>query len=371
MTFPNSSGGVDTSARSHDQTRLHYGPVGQAAQDIDGDVDWQPDVAVAPSARGPILLLLAVAAALIGAAMLFLLVLRSGDSVATAGGADPAAPLGALDQSEADGDASGPEGFASDASSEGEAESFEGGESADDPAPEALVITPGDVSDSDNANSPDGTSAADPSLAGATADPSTTTIAPTTTAAPTTVSSTTLPPSTQPTSTQPATTQPPPTDPSTTLPPETAATTAPTTAPPAPSGGDGAIQQEVLNLTNAERAANGCGPVVLDPTLNAVADAHSEDMAANNYFDHTGLDGSAPWDRVQAAGYPAGGSGENIAQGYSTAQSVLDGWMNSPGHRRNILNCSWTELGVGYANGSSTRNNIPPIYWTQVFATRR
>lgn len=190
-----------------------------------------------------------------------------------------------------------------------------------------------------------------------------------------TVPESTVPASTVPveetTTTVPATTTTVP-ETSTTAPVEAdVATTVAAPAPAPPSGNDATFQQQVLDLTNAERAAAGCGAVALNPTLNAVADAHSEDMAVNDYFDHTGLNGSQPWDRVAAAGYSARGSGENIAKGYSSAADVVAGWMDSPGHRRNMLDCQWTELGVGYAEGSSTSGNIRPLYWTQVFATPR
>lgn len=89
-------------------------------------------------------------------------------------------------------------------------------------------------------------------------------------------------------------------------------------------------------------------------------------MAARGYFDHTSPEGEGPGTRVAEAGYSGRGWGENIAQGYGSAQAVVDGWMNSPGHRANILNCDFNELGVGYAEGSS-RGNVPGIYWTQVF----
>ena len=209
---------------------------------------------------------------------------------------------------------------------------------------------------------------------------------------PTTEASTTQATSTQPTTAeepaaQPSaaevpTTQPPIVETPTTQAPVTQAPTTPapivetstTQAPVAPttSGDDAALQQEVLQLTNVERVAGGCGPVTLDATLNSVADGHTEDMAANAYFSHTGLDGSAPFDRVQASGYPARGAGENIAQGQPNAASVVEGWMNSPGHRENILNCAWTELGVGYATGEiSSTPNVPPVYWAQVFGVRQ
>ncbi len=179
-----------------------------------------------------------------------------------------------------------------------------------------------------------------------------------------------------------STTSPPTTAPATT---STVATTAPTTtvpssvptseqpAPqPAPAPGpdtsaDAGVQQEVLALTNAERAAAGCGALTLDPALNAAADGHSEDMAVNDYFSHTDRNGNGPGVRARAAGYPGGAVGENIAVGYRSAASVVQGWMDSPGHRANILNCRYTHLGVGYAEGPSASRGYAPLYWTQVF----
>jgi len=96
--------------------------------------------------------------------------------------------------------------------------------------------------------------------------------------------------------------------------------------------------------------------------MRAAGRAHSADMAKNNYFRHTGLDGSTFVDRLERAGYPrSGAAGENIAYGYATAQAVVTGWMNSDGHRSNILNCSAKATGVGLAY----RGNTP--YWTQLF----
>ncbi len=226
------------------------------------------------------------------------------------------------------------------------------------------------------------------STTASTAAPSTTTAPPTTapvtTAAPTTAPSTTEPSSTsapEATTTGPSSTTSTtmvsttatsdPTVPSsettssstTAAPPSTTAapTTLPTTA--GPSGDDGAIQQQVLDATNAERAANGCGPLRLDPLLNRAADGHSEDMAARDYFDHADPEGRGPGVRIDAVGYPHRGWGENIAAGYGSAEAVVTGWMNSPGHRANILNCAFDEIGIGYAE--------PGRYWTQLFATRR
>ena len=167
-----------------------------------------------------------------------------------------------------------------------------------------------------------------------------------------------------PPTTSPPTTAAPTTAAPTTATPTTAAptTAAPTTAAPTTAGGGGggsATQQLILELVNTERAANGCGAVTLNSQLNNAATAHSEDMSSNDYFDHTGLNGSKPWDRAKAAGYGSSFIGENIAQGYGSADSVMDGWMNSPGHRANILNCGYNHLGVGLSNQGN--------YWTQLF----
>ncbi|MGY0068956.1 sigma-70 family RNA polymerase sigma factor [Streptomyces sp. QTS137] len=133
---------------------------------------------------------------------------------------------------------------------------------------------------------------------------------------------------------------------------------APTTgsAPAAAPGGGNAA--EVLSLTNTERSRAGCSPVTLDDRLNKAAQLHSEDMSANDYFSHTGQNGSSFVDRVTAQGHPSPGA-ENIARGQSSAESVMESWMNSEGHRANILNCSLTTMGVGVVTSDWT--------WTQVF----
>lgn len=116
----------------------------------------------------------------------------------------------------------------------------------------------------------------------------------------------------------------------------------------------------MLAIANAERAANGCGPLAADEGLAAVARAHSADMAARDYFAHVNPEGLGPFDRAAAAGQSA--SAENIAAGQPDAASVMAGWMASPGHRANILNCSLTRLGVGVGYGGSYG-----ITWTQLF----
>lgn len=122
----------------------------------------------------------------------------------------------------------------------------------------------------------------------------------------------------------------------------------------------------VVALTNAQRRAHGCPALTVDRTLAAVAGAHSKDMAARGFFDHVNPDGESAFDRMRAAGYRYARAAENIAAGYATPEAVMRGWMNSPGHRANILNCSLTQVGVGYATGGSYGT-----YWTQDFGTSR
>ncbi|GAB2620053.1 hypothetical protein Aab01nite_34310 [Paractinoplanes abujensis] len=124
-----------------------------------------------------------------------------------------------------------------------------------------------------------------------------------------------------------------------------------------------AYETEVVKLTNAERTARGCKALRIDDRLVQAARAHSEDMVKQRFFDHTGSDGSNFVTREARAGYPRNGaSAENIAYGYRTPQQVVTGWMNSSGHRKNILNCSSIAVGVGLA---FTSKGTP--YWTQDF----
>jgi uncharacterized protein YkwD len=154
----------------------------------------------------------------------------------------------------------------------------------------------------------------------------------------------------------------------TTAAPETtqAAEPAPSTSaapPPAPAAAPAAAsgpEQQVLALVNQERAAAGCGEVSADAGLAAVARAHSADMRDRGFFDHVNLDGLDPFARADAAGISA--RAENIARGQADAAAVMTGWMNSAGHRANILDCSLTRLGVGVAEGSGGP------WWTQLFA---
>jgi uncharacterized protein YkwD len=127
--------------------------------------------------------------------------------------------------------------------------------------------------------------------------------------------------------------------------------------------GDTGQEDQVTVLVNRERAKAGCGAVHTDERLRSAARGHSRDMATNDYFSHTAPNGSTFVDRAAAAGYPPDqAGGENIAMGYRTPADVMDGWMNSQGHRANILNCDFKAIGVGLARDSS---GTP--YWTQVF----
>ena len=126
----------------------------------------------------------------------------------------------------------------------------------------------------------------------------------------------------------------------------------------------------VLELTNEERTKVGLEPLKLNAKLTKAADNHSDSMAEDDFFSHTGTDGSSVGDRVANNGYEYSTVGENIAAGQTTAEAVVQAWMDSPGHRANILNANYTEIGIGYEfleNDTGTVNYNH--YWTQVFGT--
>jgi uncharacterized protein YkwD len=150
--------------------------------------------------------------------------------------------------------------------------------------------------------------------------------------------------------------------PTTPVPTTTAARTQPpaTTSAPASTDTVTAARAAILSLVNAQRATAGCHPLTASSSLDSLAQAFSEDMAARGFFDHTDPDGKTPWDRAKARGITNLG-GENIARGQATAQAVMDAWMNSAGHRANILNCDYTTLGVGIHYGTGGP------WWTQDF----
>lgn len=118
-------------------------------------------------------------------------------------------------------------------------------------------------------------------------------------------------------------------------------------------------EAKVVELVNAERAKNGLSPLTLDAELCQKARVKSQDMAENNYFSHTSPTYGSPFDMMKKLGITYRSAGENIAMGYATPEAVVRAWMNSEGHRANILSEKYTRLGVGYvANGN---------YWTQWF----
>lgn len=124
-----------------------------------------------------------------------------------------------------------------------------------------------------------------------------------------------------------------------------------------------------MRLVNEARVQAGCAPLNVAPELATAADVHSQDMATANSVSHTGSDGSQPWERMTEEGYTWSMAGENIAAGptLGTAQSVFDIWMGSPGHRANILNCGYEDIGVGFVQDPTD----PMLYyWTQDFGAR-
>lgn len=120
--------------------------------------------------------------------------------------------------------------------------------------------------------------------------------------------------------------------------------------------------QQVLALVNAERAKAGLKALVLDDQLNTVAAAKAKDMADGNYFSHDSPTYGSPFDMMRSFGVSYTSAGENIAAGQKTAKDVMNSWMNSSGHRANILSAKYTKLGVGYYNGGSYGT-----YWVQEF----
>ncbi|ARV59548.1 hypothetical protein BZZ01_13725 [Nostocales cyanobacterium HT-58-2] len=120
---------------------------------------------------------------------------------------------------------------------------------------------------------------------------------------------------------------------------------------------DKTFEQQVIELTNQERAKNGLSPLKANAELNYTADKYAEEMSGRRVLSHTSPDGSQPWDRAEAVGYEAQMMGENIASGQRTPEEVVKAWMNSSGHRANILKPQYTDIGVGFNDN----------YWVQDF----
>ena len=118
-------------------------------------------------------------------------------------------------------------------------------------------------------------------------------------------------------------------------------------------------EHEVVRLVNEIRQQNGLKPLTENWELSRVARYKSQDMLDNRYFSHTSPTYGSPFQMIKAFGLSSRTAGENIAKGYASPQAVVNGWMNSSGHRANILNVSYTQIGIGYvAQGN---------YWTQMF----
>ena len=145
----------------------------------------------------------------------------------------------------------------------------------------------------------------------------------------------------------------------------------PLLAQPVPaSSASGDFAQRVVELVNQKRTSNGCTPLAVNVALTSAALEHSTDMAVHDFFGHIGSDGSEPWDRMARAGYQWSMAAENIAAGYKSPESVVDGWMDSSEHRKYVLDCDLRDTGVGYyslVNDTGSANYTD--YWTQVFGT--
>ena len=142
-----------------------------------------------------------------------------------------------------------------------------------------------------------------------------------------------------------------------------------TTTVPLPADVDQTWRQEVLKLTNQERSKQGLGPLAICPTLDNAAQMHAEAMKEEGFFEHENpFTGEDPSSRGEQAGYGPY-VGENIAMGYQTPREVVRGWMDSPGHRENILS-SYLHLGVGISNGGSGKYGPGGwFYWVQNFGS--
>lgn len=135
-----------------------------------------------------------------------------------------------------------------------------------------------------------------------------------------------------------------------------------TVTPPETESAMSEFEKEVIRLVNEIRTSNGLGHLAADESLSRVARIKSQDMKDNNYFSHTSPVYGSPFDMMKQFGISYKTAAENIAMGYKTPQAVVDGWMNSSGHRANILNASFNTIGVGYVAAGN--------YWTQMFVGR-
>ncbi|MEV4940759.1 CAP domain-containing protein [Streptomyces zaomyceticus] len=133
----------------------------------------------------------------------------------------------------------------------------------------------------------------------------------------------------------------------------------------APAGDVAGFVQDVVTLANAEREKAGCGRLRSESHLRAAAQKHADDMSARDYYEHDSPEGHDAGDRMSGAGYAWSTWGENIHRGPRTPARAMADWMNSPGHRANILNCSFEDIGVGV----TLTSNGP--WWVQNFGVKR
>ena len=134
-------------------------------------------------------------------------------------------------------------------------------------------------------------------------------------------------------------------------------------------------EAEVLALINAQRAAVGCPALVLNSQLDAAAEGHARAMAVQNFFSHTGKNGSKLKSRVRAAGYKGGRLAENIANGQKTASAVVSAWLGSGGHAKNIMNCAYRDTGIAVVYQADDeplpgKSYAPRYYWVQTFGQK-
>lgn len=131
---------------------------------------------------------------------------------------------------------------------------------------------------------------------------------------------------------------------------------------PATDGAYSSYEAEVVRLVNKVRAENGLKALIHDESLSRVARIKSQDMKDNGYFSHQSPTYGSPFDMMKTFGISYRSAAENIAKGQRTPEAVVNAWMNSSGHRKNILSASYTHIGVGYVSSGN--------YWTQLFAGR-
>lgn len=134
--------------------------------------------------------------------------------------------------------------------------------------------------------------------------------------------------------------------------------------------------QSVLASINAVRAKAGCGPLKLNKALMAAAQTHARNMAEKDFFGHTGKDGRGFASRIRSQGYKYGLAAENIAAGQPTPERAVKAWLESPGHRRNILNCKFRDTGIAMVYQPDDRplrgqRKGLRYYWVQLFGLQR